>query len=195
MDTPETLPHVPGSTTSAAAAAAAAPNAGTVRARIFAWLVAHGPATDQQIQAALGLDPSTERPRRGELERDGYVFSTGRTYTPPGKRTPSTLWRSRREGDPPARPGAHRAPRVRTDAPRPAIPDDVRQVVLADAVARLRKAAARWRRQAEAREQEGLAEAAERNRSRAHGYELAAALLERPEGELPNVRAEAATCA
>lgn len=35
--------------------------------------------TDLEIQDALGMDPSTERPRRGELERKKLIKNSGRT--------------------------------------------------------------------------------------------------------------------
>jgi transcription initiation factor IIE alpha subunit len=34
-------------------------------------------ATDDELQTALGMDPSTERPRRVELERAGLVIDSG----------------------------------------------------------------------------------------------------------------------
>ena len=63
--------------TSRAAADAIAPVAGTLRALVLDWLRAHGPATDEEIQGALGMDPSTERPRRGELVKAGKVRASG----------------------------------------------------------------------------------------------------------------------
>lgn len=35
--------------------------------------------TDQELQDALGLDGSTERPRRQELERSGAIVDSGTT--------------------------------------------------------------------------------------------------------------------
>ena len=47
----------------------------TLRRRVLAHLLACGArgATDQEIQDALSMDPSTERPRRVELVDDGLV--------------------------------------------------------------------------------------------------------------------------
>jgi hypothetical protein len=36
-------------------------------------------ATDEELQVALGLDGSTERPRRGELAKGGLVVESGAT--------------------------------------------------------------------------------------------------------------------
>lgn len=46
---------------------------GTSRGRVLIALWRRGPLTDHEIQQALNLPPSTERPRRGELVRAGYV--------------------------------------------------------------------------------------------------------------------------
>lgn len=36
-------------------------------------------ATDEEIQETLNMNPSTERPRRGELEKSGLVINSGIT--------------------------------------------------------------------------------------------------------------------
>jgi hypothetical protein len=61
--------------TSRAAAKAIMPHAGTQRALVFAALQDAGllGLTDQQIQDATGLDPSSERPRRIELCNAGLI--------------------------------------------------------------------------------------------------------------------------
>ena len=64
------------SRTSKAAARSIESKAGSIRARLYAWLLANGPATDEQMQDALGLNPSTQRPRRIELCMAGKVFDT-----------------------------------------------------------------------------------------------------------------------
>lgn len=76
---PPAQAHSPTSVAAAGKAARATP---TQRQRVLDWLSANGPATDEQIADALGLNPSTERPRRVELVRAGAVVpapGTGRT--------------------------------------------------------------------------------------------------------------------
>lgn len=56
------------------------------RKRLAQWRRIHerlilagwGGLTDQEIQRATGLDPSTERPRRIELVNAGLVYDSGR---------------------------------------------------------------------------------------------------------------------
>jgi transcription initiation factor IIE alpha subunit len=74
-----TLPYQPHSATSRAAAGRMIPKAGTDREAVLALLV-RKPAglTDEEIQHALGINPSTQRPRRIELVRDGKVRDSGR---------------------------------------------------------------------------------------------------------------------
>jgi len=48
-------------------------------------------ATDQEIQDALSMDPSTERPRRVDLVKRGLVKDSGRTrLTRSGRK--ATVW-------------------------------------------------------------------------------------------------------
>lgn len=70
-----------GTTTSKAAASAIAADAKTLRSHVFTYLKGCGAdgATDEEIQDALEMDPSTERPRRGELVTQGVVVDSGRT--------------------------------------------------------------------------------------------------------------------
>lgn len=63
--------------TSFAASVYVAPKAGTYRRRILDALTTRGPATDVQIQTALGIAPNTERPRRVELVEGGFVQDSG----------------------------------------------------------------------------------------------------------------------
>ena len=65
--------------TSYAASVAMLPHAGTLRRRILGHLVARGilGATDGEIQEALQLKGSTERPRRKELQDGGFVEDSG----------------------------------------------------------------------------------------------------------------------
>lgn len=69
----QTLPYQPHSETSKAAAVAMLPKAGGDRERVLSVIKSHGPLTDEQIQDALGMNPSTERPRRIELFKAGLI--------------------------------------------------------------------------------------------------------------------------
>lgn len=71
----QSLPFQPHSETSHDAAEKAEPHAGTERARVLAHLESVGTygATDEEIQIALGMNPSTQRPRRVELQKAGQV--------------------------------------------------------------------------------------------------------------------------
>ena len=46
-----------------------------LRRQVFAFIRVQGGrgATDDEMQAAMGLNPSTQRPRRIELERQGFI--------------------------------------------------------------------------------------------------------------------------
>lgn len=79
------------SATSRAAATQIAPHAPTLRARVLAYIAKNGPCSDEQIANALGLNPSTARPRRIELVAEGLVrahYETGKTSS--GRS--ATLW-------------------------------------------------------------------------------------------------------
>lgn len=69
------------SPTSQAAAALIEPTAGTLRAQVLAYLreCGNAGATDEEIQSALTMNPSTQRPRRIELEKLGLVLRTAQT--------------------------------------------------------------------------------------------------------------------
>lgn len=75
-----TPPHVRHSTTSRAAAEKAEPKTKTQRQRVYGFLQSclSAGATDEQIQDALALNPSTQRPRRVELVQAGKVKDSGR---------------------------------------------------------------------------------------------------------------------
>ncbi len=83
FDEPTTAPAVAprsnAKVTSRAAGVAMMPHVGTLRRRILGHLVARGilGATDGEIQEALGLKGSTERPRRKELQDGGFVQDSG----------------------------------------------------------------------------------------------------------------------
>jgi predicted ArsR family transcriptional regulator len=62
------------------------------REDILALLKREGPLTDEAVQEMLCLNPSTERPRRIELVRDGLVVEAGTGKTRSGRS--ATLWKA-----------------------------------------------------------------------------------------------------
>ena len=88
-----TLPFVTGSETSFQAARRAHSSAGSWRTRVLVALdsVGEGGLTDEELQTRLGLNPSTQRPRRVELVHFGVIRDSGRTRpTRSGKQ--ATVW-------------------------------------------------------------------------------------------------------
>lgn len=86
--------------TSRLAALRARPNSGTQRAKILDFIERRGPygATDEEIQASLGLSPNSERPRRVELVTGGWVVDSGaRRLTESGN--DSIVWISWTDGE------------------------------------------------------------------------------------------------
>lgn len=87
-----------GTDTSREAAEAIRPVAATMRDRIALAVYAAGAdgATDQELAERLGMDPSTVRPRRGELVAAGRLADLGeRRQTKAGRRAivwHSTVW-------------------------------------------------------------------------------------------------------
>ncbi len=80
------------SPTSVAAAEAITPGvANACQRRVLAYLEEHGPATDEEIAAGLGMNPSTARPRRIELVRRGLVVECGTKRTASGRM--ASAWR------------------------------------------------------------------------------------------------------
>jgi hypothetical protein len=69
------------SQTSRAAAERIEPQAGTLRRRVLDWLRECGEkgATDEEMQIGLSMNPSTQRPRRIELESMGWIVRTTQT--------------------------------------------------------------------------------------------------------------------
>lgn len=63
-----TLPHN-GTETSKAAAESMRPHAETMRRQVCQFIALQGAkgATDEEVQIGLGMNPNTERPRRGEV--------------------------------------------------------------------------------------------------------------------------------
>jgi hypothetical protein len=71
------VPHVAGSETSKQAADRVRSKVERDKDQIEAWLKVFGPATDQMIQDALGMDGSSERPRRIDLVNELRVVDSG----------------------------------------------------------------------------------------------------------------------
>ena len=74
----EEAPYQRHSDTSRAAAEDIEQSMGRLQARVYAFLAQNGPATDEMMQSALGMNPSTQRPRRIELLGKGLVCDSGR---------------------------------------------------------------------------------------------------------------------
>jgi transcription initiation factor IIE alpha subunit len=72
---PQTAPFISHSPESREAALQAAPSAGSKRAAVLRFLASRGlhGATDDEMQLGLGMNPSTQRPRRIELYEGGHV--------------------------------------------------------------------------------------------------------------------------
>ena len=80
-------PHS-GSATSKAAAEAIRPEAATLSAEVFGFIISTGErgATDHEQQTALGIDGNTQRPRRRALQQRGLIIDSGhRRKTPSGR--------------------------------------------------------------------------------------------------------------
>lgn len=67
--------------TSIAAANNALPKTGSLRRKVYEYILAQGlrGATDQEIENTLRLDGNTVRPTRLSLIKDGYILDTGTT--------------------------------------------------------------------------------------------------------------------
>lgn len=90
FDDPPAQRHSP---TSRAAAESIKPSTGTLRLRVLAYIRsagAHG-ATDEELIDALGMAPSTARPRRIECVSAGWVHDSGRTR-PTRSGRQATVW-------------------------------------------------------------------------------------------------------
>jgi predicted ArsR family transcriptional regulator len=60
--------------------------------KVLAWLAENGPATDEEMQEGLGMNPSTQRPRRIELARRGLVVTCGTRRTSSGRN--ADVWKA-----------------------------------------------------------------------------------------------------
>jgi hypothetical protein len=90
-------PFQPHSPTSKQAAREIAPKASTLREDVLRFVQAQGArgATDEEVQAALGMAGSTERPRRVELLEAGQVKASGVRRTSSGRR--AVVWIATKE--------------------------------------------------------------------------------------------------
>jgi hypothetical protein len=86
-------PAVNGSITSAAAADSLGPKTLNAMQRRVLELLAANPQglTDEEMQRRLGMNPSTQRPRRIELARRGLVVTCGTRRTSSGRN--ADVWR------------------------------------------------------------------------------------------------------
>jgi len=88
------LPFQKHSRTSILAADKAAGNAASIRERVYQTIKAAADGlTDLEIQALLGIDGSTERPRRIELLNSDRIKAIGTRKTPSGRL--ATVWGTR----------------------------------------------------------------------------------------------------
>jgi hypothetical protein len=89
-------PYQPHSETSREAAEAIEPDTATLRGVVLAYIRRQGQrgATDDEMQVALGMNPSTQRPRRVELWDAGFVERTNMTRITRGGRQAS-VWRAK----------------------------------------------------------------------------------------------------
>jgi hypothetical protein len=67
------LPYQKHSVTSEAAAQYATAFANGARGKVFLYIVENLGVTDEEISLGLDMNPSTVRPRRGELEKHGLI--------------------------------------------------------------------------------------------------------------------------
>ena len=87
-------PAVRGSVTSAQAADSLGPaTLNAMQRRVLELLAATpGGLTDEEMQTRLGMNPSTQRPRRIELARRGLVVEAGTRKTASGRN--ASVWRA-----------------------------------------------------------------------------------------------------
>lgn len=88
-------PFVRGSATSKAAAESLSEEAmNALQRRVLQFIRDRGEegATDEECQRELGMNPSTQRPRRGELASAGLIVESGTRLTSSRRR--ATVWRA-----------------------------------------------------------------------------------------------------
>jgi hypothetical protein len=82
------------SRTSVEAAQSIEPRSGTLRALVLDYIRgARDGATDEEIQTALGMNPSTERPRRIELVSARLIYDSHTTRLTHSKRN-AVVWKA-----------------------------------------------------------------------------------------------------
>jgi len=86
-------PSVNGSMTSAKAADSLSPKTlNALQRKVLELLLATPDGlTDEEMQRRLGMNPSTQRPRRGELARRGLIVASGTRKTASGRN--ADVWR------------------------------------------------------------------------------------------------------
>lgn len=84
LDIFASAPFAPHSTTSHHAALAVYEKLPRRRREVFDFIAAHPGVTDQQIADGMGLDGSSVRPRRQELEKAGLIVDDGHGTTRAG---------------------------------------------------------------------------------------------------------------
>lgn len=74
-------PFIRQSATSRQAAELILPKAGTLRRKVYDFIAGCGPrgATDDEMQARIPMDPSTQRPRRIELHKARLIEAASNT--------------------------------------------------------------------------------------------------------------------
>lgn len=80
-----TPPFVVGSPTSYAAALQIKPQRENLKERVYRFIVVNPGSTDEQIAEGTGLNPSTARPRRVDLEKEGRIYNSGHATTMSGR--------------------------------------------------------------------------------------------------------------
>ena len=93
---PEVPPYQRHSPTSRASALRVAPGVSTLRLQVLTFIRESGTmgATDDEMQVTLSMDPSTQRPRRVELVRAGWVIDSGRKRATRSGRA-AVVWREK----------------------------------------------------------------------------------------------------
>lgn len=86
-------PYQRHSDTSYTAAARVEPTAATLRREVLDFIRSRGDygATDSEVQAALDMGGNTERPRRRELQTQGFIKDSGHRRLTPSRRQ-AVVW-------------------------------------------------------------------------------------------------------
>ena len=86
MDTPTLFDQPSTMQTREEAKRSIQPNAAAYREQVYRCIAWNGAVTDEQIARLTGLNPSTARPRRLELWRDGRIEKAGISRTASGRK-------------------------------------------------------------------------------------------------------------